>query len=115
MADAFVHIFNAPCANVNSTGLICWGSNPHPDVATGCFRAMWKLFWDAPFNDNWSDNKSVRYPKKINPLLLEPGQAKATRYPEEDLQPLKNQFVPQGATIDQMIAVMTKGAENDWL
>jgi hypothetical protein len=72
-------LYNAPCANVNGHGLICWGSNPHLDVATG-FDQMWTLFWDAPFSGDHAAGANER--------MAQLAKSKAERFPQEELTPL---------------------------
>lgn len=106
--DPKARLFNAPCANVSGLGLICWGQNPHPDVATGCFDRQWSVFWEAPFNNNWSNGKSVKHTKNVNALLGELARAKAKRYPQEDLTPLAHRLIAGDATLEKAIEVIVR-------
>jgi hypothetical protein len=88
-------LYNAPCANVNYLGLICWGSNPHPDVSSGCFDSMWRLFWDAPFSGD--------HEAGMNAVMANLAKKKASRFPEGDLTPLSGRLVPNPATIEALV------------
>lgn len=104
--DPKAELWNAPCANVSEIGLICWGQNPHPDVASGCFDRQWNMFWEAPFNNNWSNGKSVKHPKGINTLLAELARANAKTYPVEDLTRLQHRLIAGGATLEKVVEAM---------
>lgn len=78
-------LFAAPLANVSSHGLICFGKNPHPDVAKGGFEKSWATFWDAAFNNDHDDGKSRAFPEAVNKHLLKLAREKATTYPLKDL------------------------------
>ena len=83
--DPNAALYAAPVANVNSYGLICFGSNPHPSVAKGGFDQAWCTFWEAPFNNDHDDGKSKAFPEAINQQLQKLARAKATAYPLNDL------------------------------
>jgi PRTRC genetic system protein B len=101
-------LYHAPVANVNSSGLICFGQNAHPDVAKGGFEQTWKTFWDAPFNDHQDGGKSKSHPKNINAKLIGLAKAKAKSYPEGDL-------MPAGFTLDAAIERLTnRKSQNDF-
>jgi hypothetical protein len=106
--DPKAPLWNAPCANVSGLGLICWGTNPHPDVATGCFDQLWNVFWDAPFSGSWATGKSVKFPKDASARLLDLAKRKTRRYPEADLTPLKNRLLPKPCTLDAVVELFTR-------
>ncbi len=91
-----LRLFHAPLANINSSGLICFGQNAHPDVAKGGFEQTWQTFWQAPFNNDHANKKSKSEPENINPKLQELSRRKATTYPADDL-------VESGWTLNQAI------------
>ncbi|HMX30015.1 MAG TPA: hypothetical protein PKC13_30815 [Blastocatellia bacterium] len=94
-------LYYAPLANVNSSGLICFGRNPHPDVAQGGFDAAWWTFWEAPFNNDHSTGKSRVAPNGINQYLKKLSAEKASAYPLEDL-------VSMNRTLNQVIETLTR-------
>jgi len=100
--DAKGLLFNAPCANVNTLGLICWGSNPHLDVAKG-FDQMWKLFWEAPFSGDHEAGANRR--------MAELARQKAQRFPEEKLTPLSSRLFPN-PTLEAVVERMTRRGES---
>jgi PRTRC genetic system protein B len=102
-------LFNAPCANVNSLGLICWGENAHPDVATGCFVKMWRTFWEAPFSPNWASGKSREF-TNANDRLADLAKRGAKAYPEDDLTPLQHRLSRQ-ATLEAVVEMMVRRGE----
>ena len=114
--DPKAQLFNAPCANVNELGLICWGTNPHPDVATGCFDKMWTTFWEAPFSGNWANGKSMRFPADANARLadLAKYQGANPKYPEDDMTPLKHRLFPSPATLEAVVERFTRRGESAW-
>jgi hypothetical protein len=98
-------LFNAPCANVNNIGLICWGSNPHEEVTSG-FDRMWKLFWEAPFSGDHEDGANARMAKMA--------KRRVKRFPEDQLTPLSHRLFPK-PTLDAVVERMTRrGGENSW-
>jgi PRTRC genetic system protein B len=111
--DPRAHVFNAPCANVNTMGLICWGTNPKREAAVG-FEAMWKLFWEAPFSTNWSNGKSKKHPNAVNAMLIELAKSKTAKYPEDDLVPLQHRLISASGrfnepiTLDQLVELITR-------
>lgn len=107
-------LWNAPLPNVNGIGLICWGTNTHPPVTGKEFPRLWQLFWDAPFTNNWANDKSARHKQNITPLLLELGRAGKRVYPIGDLQPLQHRVLyGQRVTITQMVEMMIKRGGSD--
>lgn len=94
-------LFHAPLANVGSSGLICFGQNPHPDVSRGGLEKAWYTFWDAPFNNHQGNGKSQLHPDGINAQLLVLARAKAKAYPLEDL-------VSMNTTLNAAIDRLTK-------
>jgi hypothetical protein len=102
--DAKGFLFKAPCANVNSLGLICWGSNPHEDVATG-FDRMWKLFWEAPFSGDHEAGANRR--------MAELARQRAQRFPEEKLTPLSHRLFPK-PTLEAVVERMTRRGGDSW-
>src|SRR5262245_31691562 len=107
-------LFNAPCANVNSLGLICWGENTHPDVATGCFDRMWAMFWEAPFSPNWANGKSRQFPQNANHRLADLASRRADRYPNDDLTPLEHRLAPSPATLEGVVEIMVRRGGEIW-
>jgi hypothetical protein len=103
--DVKGRLFEAPCANVNALGLICWGSNPHQDVAKG-FDQMWRLFWEAPFSGDHEAGANRR--------MAELARQKAQRFPEEKLTPLSNRLFPNPATLEAVVERMTRRGESSW-
>lgn len=99
-------LYHAPLANVGSSGLICFGQNPHPDVAQGGFEKAWRTFWDAPFNNHQDNGKSQQYPDDINLQLKALTVAKAKTYPLRDLMPMHT-------TLNAAIERLTKRG-NEW-
>ncbi len=99
-------LFHAPLANVNSSGLICFGKNAHPDVAKGGFDQTWHTFWQAPFNNDHSNGKSAAHKKCVNDQLHALARDKRTIYPESDLMKF-------GATLEHCIAKLTRRVESD--
>jgi hypothetical protein len=97
-------LFNAPCANVNGVGLICWGSNPHEDAATG-FDRMWRLFWEAPFSGD--------HDQSANRRMAELARKKVGRFPEETLTPLSNRLFPN-PTLEAVVERMSRRGESSW-
>lgn len=98
--DVKAALYRAPVSNTNNIGLICFGSNPHPDAGKGGFETAWKSFLEAPFNDHWTNGKSLRHPNDINAQLIELHRSKATAYPAADL-------VAAGGTLEQTIEKFT--------
>lgn len=94
-------LYRAPLANVNTSGLICFGRNAHTDVAQGGFDAAWRTFWDAPFNNDHSAGKSRVAPDGVNQHLKALAARKETAYPAEDM-------VCLGRTLDQVIETLTR-------
>jgi hypothetical protein len=105
--DPKAKLWNAPCANVNALGLICWGQNAHPDVATGCFEKMWATFWEAPFSPNWATGKSAAF-ANANDRLADLAKRGATAYPEDDLTPLRHRLLPDPATLEATVDRMVR-------
>jgi PRTRC genetic system protein B len=103
-------LWNAPCANVSGLGLICWGENPHPDVATGCFDRQWATFWEAPFSPNWAADKSRQF-KNANDRLADLARRGAKEYPENDLTPLEHGLLPDPATLEAVVERMARRGE----
>ena len=99
-------LFHAPLANVNSSGLICFGKNAHPDVARGGFDQTWRTFWEAPFNDDHSNGKSVAQKSNVNEQLRVLAKAKSSGYPEGDL-------VKFGRTLEQQMTRLTHRGDDD--
>lgn len=99
-------LYRAPLANVNRSGLICFGANAHPDVAAGGFDRAWRTFWEASFNNDHDDGKSEKYPDAINDHLRELARAKAKTYPLVDL-------VSTHTTLNAAIERLTKRG-NEW-
>jgi hypothetical protein len=97
-------LWNAPCANVNALGLICWGANPHQDAARG-FDQMWKLFWEAPFSGDHEAGANRR--------MAELARRKVERFPEQELTPLSNRLLPN-ATLEAVVERFTRRGENAW-
>jgi hypothetical protein len=97
-------LYNAPCANVNAVGLICWGSNPHEDCASG-FDRMWKLFWEAPFSGDHEAGANAR--------MSELAKRRAKRFPEDHLTPLSNRLFPN-TTLDAVVERMSRRGESSW-
>jgi hypothetical protein len=97
-------LYNAPCANVNGVGLICWGSNPHEDCATG-FDRMWKLFWEAPFSGDHEAGANGR--------MAELAKRRAKRFPEEKLTPLSHRLFPT-PTLEAVVERMTRRGGDSW-
>jgi PRTRC genetic system protein B len=93
-------LYRAPLANVNLTGLVCFGKNAHPDVSKGGFDQTWRTFWAAPFNDDHDDNKSRAHLNSVNDQLRALAKAKATPYPARDL-------CEQGGNLNAMIENLT--------
>lgn len=96
-------LFRAPVANVNGSGLICFGRNAHPAVPGG-FEACWKLFWSAPFNDDHSQGKHPKHQGSINPFLIELSRKRATTYPA-------SQLVRSEYTLESAIERLTDSGE----
>jgi PRTRC genetic system protein B len=111
--DPKARLFNAPCANVNELGLICWGENAHPDVATGCFDRMWSTFWEAPFSPNWATGKSRKF-TNANQRLADLARSRATTYPEDDLTPLQHRLIPGQTTLEAVVEMMARRGESSW-
>ena len=106
-------LWNAPCANVNDLGLICWGQNPHPDVATGRIGQMWETFWDAPFSDSHRRGKSAQFPQDASARLADLSKRKVEKYPEDDMTPLKHRLLPN-PTLDAAVELFTRRGDNSW-
>jgi hypothetical protein len=98
-------LWNAPCANVNDLGLICWGSNPHLDAAMG-FDQMWKLFWEAPFSGDHEAGANMR--------MAELARRKVERFPEEVLTPLSHRLLRNQATLEAVVERLTRRGESIW-
>jgi len=98
---ATAELYHAPLPNAGRHGLICFGDNPHPDVAKGGFESTWKMFWEAPFSDHHDDNKSRSEPKSIIKKLVELARYKAKHYPLGDL-------VKAHTTLEQAILRLTR-------
>ena len=111
--DPKARLWNAPCANVNALGLICWGQNAHPDVATGAIGRMWELFWDAPFSDSHRSGKSVQFKDDASDRLADLAKRKVEKYPEDDMTPLKHRLLPS-PTLEAAIELFTRRGENSW-
>ena len=100
-------LFNAPCANVNNLGLICWGSNPHLDVAEGgAFDRMWSLFWEAPFSGDHEAGANAR--------MAELARKKVERFPEAELTPLSHRLVTGPCTLEAVVERFTRRGEDQW-
>ncbi len=93
-------LYHAPLANVGDLGLICFGQNPHPDVAKGGFDPAWRTFWEAPFNNHHDDGKSKAYPESVNDQLRALARRRAKIYPTADL-------VSLGTTLEKAIDLLT--------
>ena len=111
--DPKAQLWNVPCANVSGIGLICWGENPHPDVATGCFDRMWATFWEAPFSPNWASGKSRKF-ANANQRLADLARRSAKAYPEDDLMPLQHRLLSGQATLETMVEMMIKRGGDAW-
>ena len=112
--DPKATLWNAPCANVNDLGLICWGQNLHPDVSTGCLGRLWETFWDAPFSDSSRRGKSLRFPEDASARLADLAKRKAQKYPEDDMTPLKHRLLPNPATLEAVVERFTRRGEDQW-
>ena len=97
-------LYEAPCANVSGLGVICWGSNPHQDVATG-FDHMWRLFWEAPFSGSHDGGANAR--------MAELAKRRVKRFPEDQLTRLSNRLFPN-TTLDAVVERMSRRGENTW-
>lgn len=106
--DPKAQLFNAPCANVNELGLICWGLNPHQDVSKG-FDRMWKLFWEAPFSGDHESGANGRMAELARALA----KKKVERFPEAELTPLSHRLFPN-TTLDAVVERMTRRGGNSW-
>ena len=100
-------LFHAPLANVNLTGLICFGKNAHPDVAKGGFETAWQTFWAAAFNDDHSHNKSraQQAGTSINLQLQALARRKEIVYPVKDL-------VSMNVTLEVALRRLTRREES---
>jgi hypothetical protein len=97
-------LYNAPCANVNGIGLICWGSNSHEEVGSG-FDQMWKLFWEAPFSGDHEAGANAR--------MADLARRRKKRFPQDHLTPLSHRLFPK-STLDAVVERMTRRGENSW-
>ncbi|MCE1255783.1 MAG: prokaryotic E2 ligase family D protein, partial [Anaerolineae bacterium] len=62
--------YRAPFPNVDiDSGKICFGSNPVPGANHSNAEKVWQLFFDAPFNGDLSQNKSVTHKEDVRVLL----------------------------------------------
>src|SRR5262249_19240117 len=103
--DPKAALYRAPLPNVNSTGLICFGQNPHPDVAKGGFETAWQTFWEAPFNTHQDNGKSRAFPNKINDMLKKLAKGGAKTYPVKDL-------VSAGGNLEGTVERFTRRGED---
>lgn len=94
-------LFHAPVANVNTHGLICFGSNAYRDLAKGGFDPAWRMFWEAPFNNHHDSGKSKAFPTAINQQLQKLAKEKAKTYPLKDL-------VSTHTSLDAMVSRLTR-------
>lgn len=96
-------LYCAPLSNVSAaTGLVCFGSNAHPDVAKGGFEPAWRIFWEAPFNEDHDKGKSKAHPESILAQLR--ACAGARVWPAEDL-------VRMDFTLNAAIARLTRQSQ----
>jgi PRTRC genetic system protein B len=104
--DPKADLYHAPLPNVGSSGLICFGKNPHPDVAKGGFEGAWRTFWEAPFNDHQDNGKSRSHRDHVLAQLRKVAKSKAKAYPADDL-------VRFGSTLEQVIEKLaSRGNDN---
>ena len=78
-------LYRVPLANVNHHGLICFGSEEHPDVGRNGFDLAWNVFWASRFNNDHDNGKSRTHGEAINTQLIELSRQKVTNYPLKDL------------------------------
>lgn len=113
--------FHAPLPNVDSKGLICFGSNPLPEVGAETFERSWELFFSSPFNAHMVQGKSLEFPDIRAKLiemsvvssaiekdsLLAPAPAAATATLVEEVPGITSynvlDLVSQGSSIERLV------------
>lgn len=96
---------HAPLPNVNNLGLICFGSNAHPDVATSDgFARSWEMLWLSPFTDHHSDHR-VRGYEDVRDLLRELHRDRAKEFPATAL-------IQTNTTLDAAVKRLTERERN---
>lgn len=81
-------LYYAPVPNLNEHGLICFGSNIHPDVRDGGFGPSWRLFLEAPFTDHHSEGRSRFAMKDVREHLVKLSRKRAKVFPPSALIPM---------------------------
>lgn len=96
---------HAPLPNVNSLGLICFGSNAHPDVAEkNGYARSWEMFWQAPFTDHHDDHRARGY-EDVRDLLAKLHRERATAFPAGAL-------IQTDTTLDAAVKRLTERERN---
>lgn len=78
-------LYHAPFPNVYGNGRICWGSNHRPSAHHTRAKAIWKLFFETPFNTHLARKKSKAFEDNITEQLRSLSDHHARKYPAADL------------------------------
>lgn len=74
----------APLPNIGS-GKICFGKNEVPETHPSTLSAVWKLFFNAPFNGDHASNRCQTEPNDIRNLLIKLAADKVKTFPTPQL------------------------------
>nr|WP_201280571.1 hypothetical protein [Hassalia byssoidea] len=64
-------LYKAPLPNIwDDSNKICFGRNIPPACNPDSINKTWELFWNSPFNQDFSQNKSKSHPHNVCDLLI---------------------------------------------
>ena len=79
------NLYHAPFPNVYGNGRICWGQNHRPAAHPSRAKAVWKLFFETPFNSHLASGKSLACAKNVTEQLRWLSNNHTRKYPLADL------------------------------
>lgn len=74
----------APLPNIGS-GKICFGKNDVPETHPEMLKAVWKLIFETPFNQDHANNRCNTEPEDIRVLLRKLAGDKVRKFPKTQL------------------------------
>lgn len=77
-------LYKAPCPNLGQGG-VCRGNAPFPVAQVTTILQAVEVFFGSGFNDDLSNNKSLKHPGSVLKQWRELNEAGATVYPPDDL------------------------------
>jgi hypothetical protein len=87
------HAYLAPFSNVYPDGRICWGANTPAAAAPKIARAVWELFFKAPFNADLAAGKSREEKNDVRKVLCRLAADSSRNYPLNDLVDMGRRIV----------------------